>query len=126
MIDIENEVYTQVRSVLPTGTSITSVYVYEPASFPHVYMYELKNNNVHQDNGDEKFASIGYSIEVDTVGDTRKTDAKTIMKLIDTKMLSLGFTRNSATPAPNQQNLNVYRYIATYDAVTDGTNIYRR
>ena len=127
MIDIENEVYTKLRATLPNGTNVTSVYVYEPASFPHVYLSEVSNKSAYQSTCDhETHASIGYKIEVDTVGETRKSQAKALMATLDDEMYKMNFIRQTLTEVPNQNNANVFRYVATYTACTDGEFIYRR
>lgn len=133
MIDIEAQVYTKVKAALARelkdySVTLSSIYVNEPSAFPYVSMTESDNSTIaeHLDTGDNEYASLMYEVNVYTVGAKRKTDARTIMKVIDKELLCLNFTRESGGEIPNLQNNSVYRYVARYQCESDGKYTYRR
>jgi hypothetical protein len=133
VIDIENQVYTPIATELRTsfpGISVSGEYVKAPSAFPHVSIVEQDNylSTDHIDAGDtEKFATIMYEVNVysnKTSG--KKSECKSIMKVIDSFMYAKNFTRLSLSPIPNLENATIYRLVARYRAETDGTTLYRR
>lgn len=130
MINIEPIVITQVKSaldMLEESVELSSVYINEPSSFPYISLTESDNYIVHIDSGeDEKYSHLMYEINIYTIGDLRKSQARKLAQYVDKVMYKLNFVRISGQEVPNQQNDTVYRYVMRYEAETDGTNIYRR
>lgn len=132
MIDIENEVYTQladaIREQYP-NTLVSGEYVNAPTQFPYVSIVEVDNYSAekHMDNGDtEKYATITYEVNVYVNNiKGKKKICRRIMCIVDAMMLSLNFTRLSLTPVPNLENATIYRIVGRYRAETDGNTIYR-
>ena len=132
MIDIENLVFTPIAQAVRAqfeGANVVGEYVREPSRFPHVSLVESDNyiSTRHRDNSStEKYATVMYEVNVysnKTSG--RKTEARSILDLIDTMLTAKNFTRIAMTPVPNLENSTIYRLTARYRAETDGTNIYR-
>jgi len=129
MIDIQAKVYDEVESAVmsahPTAT-MSALYINKPSSFPHIRFIETKNIMSHIDNADsQKYAMLNYDVNVFANGSHPMTDARGIMKTIDKRMYELGFSCIQMNSVPNEDD-TIYRLSATYEAETDGTNIYRR
>lgn len=57
----------------------------------------------------------------------KKTEAKSIMSVIDSEFARLGFTRMMYNPIPNELDATIYRLVARYRAVISKDKvIYRR
>lgn len=130
MIDCENEVYTAVatavRSEFPE-VNISGVYVNAPSSFPHVSFTQSDSSVISRMTTDtDEMDQIMFEVNVYS-NDIRnkKSECKNIMKCIDDVMFSMNFTRSALTPVPNMENATIYRLVARYHAVTDGTFFYR-
>lgn len=128
MIDIENQLYTLIKAVLPTGTSMSGEYP-NNAAFPLLTM-EMKGNSTYDRTytGKENHAQTMFEFNAfsnKTSG--AKAQCKSIIALVDAKMLSLGFSRTTYTFVPNLQDATVKRLTVRYTGVvgTDKT-IYRR
>lgn len=131
MIDCENEVYTRVATALRSQFSkidISSDYTLVPAAFPHVSFYESDNLVDWRRTSDTKeMASVTFTVEVySNKVPGKKTEAKQIMNAIDAVMFSLNAERLSKLVVPNRENTNIFRYVARYRVLTDGTFFYRR
>jgi len=129
VVDIGNFIVDGLISTMSASypsADVSSVYVNVPSSFPHISITEADNYSVELDTGDnEKFARIVYEVNVYSIADAPLTEAKGIMKVISDYMYRKNFTRTSCRQLPNADN-NVFRYYARFDAVSDGSNIYRR
>lgn len=134
MIDIENAVFgrvaTRVREVFP-DIYMTGEYVNSPASFPAASLVETDNStriDTIDSGSNENHANVMYEVNVysnKTAG--KKSECKEIIALIDEEMLSLGFSRVTITPVPNEYDSTVYRMVARYRAtVSSKHEIYRR
>ena len=133
MIDIEPFIFTEIavklREKYP-GIYVTGEYVNKPASFPTVAITEEDNyiNQAAEDNSDmENCASLTYDVNVYTnkvIG--KKSQAREILKLIDSELYKLNFTRIILTPVPNLNDTTIYRLTARYVAVSDGNTMFRR
>ena len=108
MIDVENEVFTNVKTALTEqfpNISVEGVTNNSPSKFPFVCIEETDN----------------YSYT-----STRDTNSNENHATVDTVMLGLGFTRNAKTPI-NLDDATKYRIFARYTAVVSRTDIiYRR
>ena len=134
MIDIEiavfNRVATKVREVFP-GIFIAGEYVKSPSSFPAVSLVEMDNGTRIEtiDSGsNENHANVMYEVNVYSNKVTgKKSECKEILALIDKEMLAMGFSRNTLTPVPNENDSTIYRMVARYRAtVSYDHTIFRR
>ena len=134
MIDIENEVFNTVASVVRAaypGIYMVGEYVKTPPKFPCVSLVEMDNQSYQrtEDSGSsENHASVMYEVDVysnKTVG--KKAECKAIAALIDEQMLALGFARTMLQPIPNMDDATIYRMTGRYSAVISKNKvIYRR
>ena len=90
MIDVESQIYTPIAEALRAafpGIHVSGDYTLAPSSFPHVSIVEQDNylSLAHADSGDtEKVATLMYQVDVySNKGSGRKTEARSIMKVID-------------------------------------------
>jgi hypothetical protein len=134
MIEIENAVFntvaTKVREVFP-DIFIAGEYVKSPPSFPAVSVVEMDNATRIEtiDSGsNENHANVMYEVNVysnKTSG--KKTECREILGLIDEEMLTMGFSRSTLTPVPNEDDSTIYRMVGRYRAaVSSDHKIYRR
>lgn len=131
MIDCENEVYTRIARVLREkfpGINITGEYVKAPSSFPHVSITQSDNSAVSEKmTGNAEMAQVMFEINVySNKTDGKKTECKTIAKVIDEVLFAMNFKRLALTPVPNLEDATIYRIVARYRAMTDGQYFYRR
>lgn len=125
MIDIENEMFTDVATKLRAdfdGIYVSGEYVKSPSSFPAASIVET-SNVVYQNTMDtqgEVHDLITYEVNVYSNKATgKKTEAKTIMACIDELFLAKGFRRRVMSTIPNQQDSTIYRITARYSAIVD-------
>ena len=131
MIDCENEVYTRIARVLRDkfpGINIAGEYVNAPSSFPHVSITQSDNSVVsEQMTGSAEMAQVMFEINIySNKADGRKTECKSIAKVIDDVMFKMNFKRMALTPSPNMEDATIYRIVARYRVMTDGKYFYRR
>ena len=131
MIDIENKIYSPIRTALVNayeGIFVTSEPTATSAKFPAVSIVQEDNYmsiNKLDNSGEEKFATLMFQVDVySNKASGRKSQCKEIMNTIDTMLYQLNFTRISLTPIP-MANEGYYRLTARYRVETDGTNLYR-
>lgn len=133
MIDIENAVFTRVKSALikkfPKIT-VESVTTYSPSKFPCVCIEEADNYSYlpSRDTGsNENHATVVFEVNAySNKASTKKSECKSIIAAVDDVMIGLGFTRNTKTPI-NLDEATKYRIFARYTAVVSKNNtIYRR
>lgn len=131
MIDCENEVYTRIANVLREkfpGINIAGEYVKAPSGFPHVSITQSDNSVVSERmTGSAEMAQVMFEINVySNKTEGKKAECKSIMKIIDDVMFSMNFKRQAMTPVPNLEDATIYRIVARYRVMTDGTHFYRR
>ena len=131
MIDCENEVYTRIARVLRDkfpSINIAGEYVNAPSSFPHVSITQSDNSVVsEQMTGSAEMAQVMFEINIySNKADGRKTECKSIAKVIDDVMFKMNFKRIALTPIPNMEDATIYRIVARYRVMTDGKYFYRR
>jgi len=134
MIDIENEVFNTVASVVRAaypGIYMVGEYVKTPPKFPCVSLVEMDNQSYQatEDSGSsENHASVMYEVNIysnKSVG--KKSECKAIAALIDERMLALGFARTMLQPIPNLDDATIYRMVGRYSAViSKNKSVYRR
>lgn len=134
MIDIENEIFDTVSTVVRTeypDIFMTGEYVKSPPSFPCVSLIEIDNQSYRKTRdtaSNENHAQIVYETNVysnKTSG--KKAECKAIISLIDSELEKLGFTRTLLNTIPNEDDATIYRMVARYRAIVSKNNtIYRR
>lgn len=133
MIDCENEVYTKIARILRTefqDINVSGEYIKSPSTFPYVSITMSDNiaiSNKLDTSMTENISQVMFEINVysnKTSG--KKTECKSIMKLIDETLFSMNFRRLMLSPMPNMEDATIYRITARYIAVTDGKYFYRR
>lgn len=130
MIDPENEVYTRIATALRdefSGINISGEYVNAPSSFPHVSITQSDNRVVKENTTDtSEMAFVMFEVNVYSNNkNTRKSECKRIMNVIDGVFFGMNFRRMSLTPVPNMENATIYRLVGRYTAKTDGKYFYR-
>lgn len=122
MIDLENYIYTYVRSDLLNAFSkidISSEYTENPASFPHVCI-EMSDNTTHAESMTaqqrEFAAEQTFTVNIFTISPTRKSDAKAIAAVVDSSLSTLGFRRAMYLRTPNIDR-NIYRLTLRYNGI---------
>ena len=134
MINVENAIFnrvaTKVRAVFP-DIFMVGEYVNSPPSFPAVSLVEADNStsvNTIDSGSNENHANVMYEVNVYSNKKTgKKTECRDILALIDEEMLSMGFSRSTLTPVPNEYDSTIYRMVARYRAtVSSDLKIYRR
>ena len=132
MIDIENDVFEMIASAVETAfpnAKVHNAYTDQPAAFPCVTVAEADNTVLQRMRTDniENAASVMYEVNVfSNNGANKKSEAKSIINLIDSTFLSHGFTRSMKMQVPNFADRKIYRIVARYKAVvghgaTNGT-----
>lgn len=130
MIDIENKIYSPIRTALVNaydGIFVTSEPTATTAKFPAVSIVQQDNYmsiNKRDNGGEERFATVMFQVDVySNKSSGRKSQCKEIMGFIDKMLFDLNFTRLSLTPVP-MANDGYYRLTARYRAETDGETMY--
>ena len=131
MIDIENTIYSPIRTALVneySGIYVTSEPTSTTPHFPAVSIVQQDNYmsiNKLDNSGTERFATVMFQVDVySNKASGKKSQCKEIMNFVDDMLFALNFTRLSLTPIP-MENEGYYRLSARYRAETDGTNLYR-
>ena len=134
MINIESAVFNRVamrvREVF-SDIYITGEYVKSPPSFPAASLVEMDNSTRVEtiDSGsNENHANVMYEVNVYSNKATgKKSECREILGLIDEEMLSMGFSRSTLTPVPNENDSTIYRMVGRYRAtVSSDHTIFRR
>jgi len=132
MIEIENEIYSNLSTLLKTSDStinMGNMYINTPSLKPFVSIEEIDqytDNNSEDSSHDEKFAFIVFETNIYTEGLMRKSKAKSILTIVDDYMRSLGFERLSMTPMQDNKAV-IYRLVIRYRGlVSKDKIIYRR
>lgn len=130
MIDYEVPIFDRVAkaaSPLCAKGKFTSVYVPSPTAFPAGSLIELSNVTVRarqSTSNVENFSRIMY--QFDGYAKT-KAECRQLYAAVDAEMIGMGFTRVTGTFLDNAGNVNVFRYMARYEAEIDPDGvIYRR
>ena len=134
MIDIENELFTQIATALRTafsGIYVVGEYVNAPSKFPAVYIVEQDNtvNRMGRDTSDiENFADVMYQVDIfSNKNKGKKAECKAIAAFVDEQFASIGFTRTFLNPVPNMDDGTIYRMTGRWVAtVSKDREIYRR
>lgn len=133
LIDCENVIFDTVATALYSAYPQMSIYsenIAVPSVFPCAVI-EQADSSVYQKTQDstrlENHAQLMYEVNVySNLKSGKRSQAKSIMGLIDEQMSGMGFTRLMCNPVPNMDN-HIYRLTARYSAVVaagivDGRN----
>lgn len=134
MIDIENQVFTKVVTAIKVDYPTIAAYgetVAAPAVFPAVTIEEADNHVYEKTQSSdhiENHAGLMYEINVySNLATGKKSQCKSIMKLIDAEMSELGFTRTMSGSVKNLNDVTIYRMVSRYKGiVSTDEKIYRR
>ena len=133
MIDIENEIFSEVADYVDQGypgVYLTSEYVKAPSSFPAASLVEIDNTVVAstQTSGNyENHATVLYEANVYSNKHTgKKSECKEIIALIDERMTQMGFTRVMRNVVPDLFDATIYRMVARYRAVVSRDHVVYR
>ena len=128
IIDITNEILTDIMRELPDVTVLTS---YQPTTpkFPTVIVEEASNsdNTRTKDSGGVQHNDISFIIDIYTIGTTRMSDAKKIRNTINSVISgNYGMSRGKSSSIPNFLDDSIYRYRLTYSGtISKSKTIYR-
>jgi hypothetical protein len=133
MNNIENDVFTLVKTELITEFGVNSIFVTgeynpTPSEFPCVYLHEADNFNAGFDGcNHEVVTGVMYEVQVFTnKANGKKAQAKKIMEVIDALLTKYGFTRTFMQQIPNMNDATIFRMVARYTAAVINNVIYRR
>lgn len=133
MIDIYNEIYTQLyhrlRADFP-DIYVANEYLFTTAHFPCVTVEETDNFTFENTQTNQLYENHGvlvYDINVySNLKSGRKSECRRIINRVDDEMQKMGFTRIFLNPVPNEQDATIYRMTARYRAVVaNDKTIYR-
>ena len=134
MIDIENELFSIVNTVIKQeypNIFMSGEYVMSPPSFPALSLVEISNEVYRKSQATDEMENhdiIVYEANVysnQTRG--KKSECKAIISLLDSKLLSLGFTRTMLNPIQNMADPSIYRITGRWRAiVSKDRTLYRR
>ena len=126
MIDIENDVFTAVATVLRTeypGIFVTGENVPVEAKLPAVSIVEADNRVAerYRTTQEKEFAAnVMYEVNIySNKAAGKKSEAKAIASTADTAFAGLGFTRTMKNQAPNFNDARIYRIVCRYEATVD-------
>lgn len=129
MIDFEVNVFDKVYrklSPLCAKGKVVSVYTPDPTAFPAASLVELTNHTVRKRQSStpiENYARVMYQLDV--YAKTKK-EARSVLSAADEAMIGLGFDKVGGDFLDNASDINVFRYVARYEAEIDRDgNIYR-
>lgn len=119
MIDIENLVYTNVRTAVKGFKPLASVsgtYTDVPPSFPHVSIEETDNavlSSTLSTSDREYAANLTYTVNIYTNTATAKSDAKELAAVVNDAFSDMGFVRSIKQEMPNIDR-TIYRLILRF------------
>jgi len=132
MIEIENEIYSGLSTLLKTSDptiSTGNMYVNTKKNKPFVSLEEIdqyNDSNSEDSSHTEKYAFTVFEANIYTDGHMRKSKAKKILTVVDDYIRGLGFERLSMTPMQSNNEVS-YRIVARYRGlVSKNKIIYRR
>lgn len=129
IIDITNELLTNIKTALDGIADVGTSYNEEVNTFPYVTFVELTNdsNDATFDTGGEKHNNMSFEIEIFANGSSRMTTAKEIRNTVDGVLTPKGLKRTFSQTVPNFLDNKIYRYVLRYSCVVDESKqVYRR
>lgn len=134
VFQVMKEIYTDVANAIlasyPTCT-VRNSFVYAPDAFPFasiVMSSDGNTQNTRDSSHIDKYNDITATVDVYTNAvDSKKTQAESIMAVINGRLYALNFKMVSCKPNSNISNAQIYRLSATFTATVDNNgNIYAR
>ena len=133
MIDIENEIYSEIASAVSEempGASLSGEYVKAPPKFPHASIIEADNSTYARTRTGERgenHAIVMYEVNVYSNKRTgKKAECRKLLDIIDRRMIEMGFSRMMMNAVPDLYDATIYRLVARYQAVVSlNHKIYR-
>ncbi len=132
MIDIENKMFGLVKKAVQANypqANLSSVSTNTPKAMPSVSVVEIDNYAYKggiDSSMEEKFAVVSYEINVYTSGETKKTEEKAIINIVDAVFKGQGFYRTSHVPMSTGDD-TTYRSVSRYEGiVSSDKQVYRR
>lgn len=131
MIDVENMLFTAVKTAQPQKVKCGSQYTREQSEFPYMTL-EVKDNSVYDRfiNSKQIENAAEIMVEVNAYSNSlkgKKEEAKKVIKVADEVLGGLGLVRIFCQPTPNLEDATVFRMTARYRAIVDEEhNFYRR
>lgn len=129
MVDCEAEVLTRVQEAVQavySNCTVKSEYPRNIKSFPHIYLVLSDNPINTRRTSDTEYALPMFTIEIYTMGQGKRAEAKGIASVVDDTMYSMNFERISQTEVPNLEDATINRLVLRYQGETDGKFFYRR
>lgn len=133
MIDIENEIFTDIANSVEAQmpeASLSSEYVKEPPKFPHGSVVEVDNAvllRTRSSSTNENHATVMYEVNVYSnkkIG--KKAECRKLFGIIDERFIQMGFTRTMMNVIPDLYDATIYRMVGRYQAVVSSNHtIYR-
>ena len=133
MIDIENEIFTEIANAVEgrmPKASLSSEYVKAPPKFPHASVVEVDNSvllRTRSSGSNENHVTVMYEVNVYSnkkVGN--KTECRKLFEIIDDRFIQMGFTRTMMNVIPDLYDATIYRMVGRYQAVVSKNHtIYR-
>lgn len=125
MIDLENDVFANVATILRAahaGIFVTGEYTPVPPKFPAVSIVEADNRVVESMRtlNIENAVSVMYEVNVySNKASGKKGEAKAIAATLDEAFAGMGFTRTMKNQVPNLNDATIYRIVCRYEAIID-------
>ena len=129
IIDITNEVFTKIKTDLPTYTVLASYPLTTPI-FPCIVFEEMSNITLDGsvDSDGQHHSDISFEVNIFSNTENKMTEVKLIRNLVDSILSDYyGMRRDYSSVTPNYLDSNIYRYTLRYTCVVSENNtIYRR
>lgn len=129
IVDVLNELYTEIKATL-TGITVLPSFPSTAPAFPCVIIEEDYNQTSaeHVDTAGEKINDVSIEINIFTNTDSKVHDAKQIRNSIDAILADkYRMSRTFSDNVPNFSDTTIYRYILRYSFSVDGNRkIYKR
>lgn len=126
MIDIENDVFNHVATILRNqfnGIMVSGEYEESFPKFPAVTIVEADNRVIQEMTSISEIeyaANLMYDVNVySNLTAGRKSEAKAIANVIDEAFSGIGFTRTFREQIPNLQDATIYRITIRYEGSVD-------
>lgn len=130
MIDKSNEIFTLVATKLRDefqGIKVIGESIGVPTEFPTVTIDETYNVPIEEDTRIlNQYAHVRYRVQVFTTGNTKRSNARKIYKVVDEVLQGINLKCKSMSTLPEIYNSNIYQITSSYEAIIkeDGT-VYR-
>lgn len=132
MIDIENEVFTNVYDAVIAeypDALVKGVYTPTPTQFPFVSVIQTENETFVEtyDSSGEHDVTVDFQVDVySRKANGKKAECKAVTAIVNDVMLTMGFARTYSGTVLNLADTDTYRITSRFRCITDGKNIYRR